>query len=236
LSRACTGEQSVYYQAEIWVYCFLPLIQFPSIVSISSLGCVHGCGNHYTSHQYQYRPMFTWDKIVWLSHRRLCCGSCGKTVATIDLRVLKQLPTTLAERLDFSTTRRGAGIHLSMISAFSTFSTKGVMFGSFAKIINELHIIRHVKCRLSFLDALSDYKSSSLAQYSFDLQQQKQFSSFIGPGDFNRISLGKNIFRASALSFLRVHEPYMQAYQQTCIGDGVAADHTFNYSNKVKNN
>ena len=102
--------------------------------------------------------MFYFDRIVWILHHRMQCqkSDCKKTFASIDPRFLSQLPTRVVERFPFITTIGGAGIHQAMIFNFVNLMTKGLMYGTYTKSINELHNIRYAFDSIGYYDSIAD--------------------------------------------------------------------------------
>jgi hypothetical protein len=97
--------------------------------------------------------MIEWMRTVWVLHQRFrcnnpnCTGGIGeegkktKTIASIDPRAMSQLPTEVAERFEFMSSRSGPGIHISMAYAFAFLCNYSVLFGTFASLVNEFHSI-----------------------------------------------------------------------------------------------
>jgi hypothetical protein len=93
----------------VWIYIWLPLVQYGHLVEYNQHPCAY-CGKCNTvSNGYYWRPMFYWERIVFVLHRRWLCknGHCRgctsedgkkhKTFASIDPFALSKLPTIVAE-------------------------------------------------------------------------------------------------------------------------------------------
>ena len=104
-----------FYEGSIWVYCWDPEAQFPDMVDC--ILCIY-CNEGTKSNGWFWRPMFWWNRIVWVLHKRhLCTNKCCKHMfATIDHRSLSKLPTEVADWFEFVTMAGGPGIHESMLA------------------------------------------------------------------------------------------------------------------------
>ena len=141
--------------------------------------------------------MFYFDHICWVLHHRVVCKSCKKTCASIDPRHLANLPTRVAERFPFMTTASGPGIHISMIHQFTSLMTKGVIFGSYVKMINELQKIRYDREQISYYDSVySSLVRAEEEELILEAPVVKAFSPFDSPGEFGGIKLTRNLLKA----------------------------------------
>ena len=110
---------------------------------MKNIDCIYGCGcGKLKPSNYQWRPMFYFDKIVWILHNRVHCQSCGCTFASIDPRFLAKLPTRVTEKFPFVATSGGSGIHQSMIFQFTDLVKQGIMYGTYVNNINQMQRIR----------------------------------------------------------------------------------------------
>lgn len=223
-----------WYLEETHVFVWLPFLQFPNMTQLGKCRCVHCGAGNLEPHEYDWRPMFYFDRIVWVIHRRFRCKepNCRKSVASIDPRLLSQLPDRVSERFPFvSAGNRYLGMHKHMIYSFVELITSGVQFASFAKAMNTLYAVKFDTARLSYYKSFLDYKSKknpcTCPEYP------EPFSGFQEVGQYNGIRLSKNNVRAVFLQFMRIHEPYMQATFQTKSDEGTSADHTFKYSSVI---
>jgi hypothetical protein len=94
-------------------------------------------------------------EIIWCYHRRLKCNNCGRTFAEIDPRFLPQFPTPVVERFPFLKVSRGLGMHQDLLFQFMHLATKGILFGTFCSMVNELKRLKYGMTSCSFYDALS---------------------------------------------------------------------------------
>jgi len=148
-----------FYLSNFHPFVWAPTKQFGLQVDLKQMKCAECKKCSLKLHQYAWRPMFQFEKIIWVLHHRIECQEkgCKKTFASIDPRFLSQLPTKIVERFPFVTTIGGPGIHQSMIFHFVHLLTKGIMYGTYAKSINELHNIRYACDTISYYDCAADY-------------------------------------------------------------------------------
>jgi hypothetical protein len=146
-----------WYVHRTWAYIWRPFKQYAQL-DIKLISCF-SCGEHetYVCHDYDWRPMICLDKIVWVLHQRVKCKSCKKTIAEIDPRFLSKLLTRVAERFEFVTTVTGPGLHQSLVYSLLFLLGKAVMFGTFVKMVNELHAMFYTMDHISHMDSLAEY-------------------------------------------------------------------------------
>ena len=157
-----------WYKSNFNIFTWMPSEQFGTQVDFSKIKCIHGCnGCNVKKHgTLCWRPMFRLEGIVWVLHQRLQCCECKKSFTTIDPNFLSQLPTRVVERFPFFCTRRGPGIHNSLIFHFISLIGKGIMYGSYVDSINELHKIRYAMESISYYDTIADTLQSEMVEFA----------------------------------------------------------------------
>jgi hypothetical protein len=223
-----------WYTGRCKKFVYLPFHQYRNKAGdLKDYECIHCREKKLESKMYAYRPMFNFAKIVWLYHRRLRCRACSGTFAEIHPDFLAQLPTIIAERLPFLTTGAGLGVHRLMLYQFMHMATKGILYGTFVNIYNELYRLDHDIDHCSFLDGTADYQGGTGA---LGLQPKKPepFAAFRSPGEYNgillRVGLVKHLFYRTMDSM----EAYMQKSFQASVDNGESPDHTFKFANGLK--
>jgi hypothetical protein len=131
------------YLRHIRIFCWMPLRQHRKkikVQSISQCKCVH-CGKvgKMEACEYDWKPFFYFDKIVWVFFLRDRCsskrGGCGKTCSQIDPRFLSTLPSSVAREFPFvSAGSRRIGMALPMLYSFIEMIGNGIQVGAFAWI------------------------------------------------------------------------------------------------------
>jgi hypothetical protein len=164
------NSPEAWYKSKFDYFVWMPMDMFGTSVDLGTLKCIHGCEGHggnapnIKKHgSFAWRPMFCMDSITWVLHQRLECCQCKKTFTTIDPAFLPQLPTRVVERFPFFTSKRGPGIHQSIIFHFISLVGKGIMYGSYVNSINEIHRIRYSMESISYYDAVAEVLECSEA-------------------------------------------------------------------------
>jgi len=233
VAAGCEYRPDEWYTRNVWCFVWLLFYQYGAKlgINLSTFPCIYCTKHSCKSNQYAWRPMFYHDKIVWVLHRRLRCFECKRTFATIDPRVLSLLPTSVAECFPFATTPSGIGINESMVYMFVFLATNKILFGTYTDMINELHSIQYDKSKLSYLDRASEY-CDKMEQFQGG-KVPTVFSSFNSGGEYIGIRLSQRLLKTVFRHFMQGHEPYMQAYFQTCHDEGVATDHSHKYAKLI---
>lgn len=232
--RSCTGRPDAWYKSNLHIFLWIPFRQFCNLLDIKSIGCIHGCNcGSLRLTSFKWRPMFHFDKIIWVLHHRIHCQSCGRTFRSIDPRFLAKIPTRVAERFPFVTTASGPGMHVSMIFQFTSLVNKGILYGTYAKIINEMHRIRYDMSQISYYDTVCDMMTNFESSEA-TIPPIQAFSNFDSPGEFGGIKLEVNLLKACLRSYMRANEHYFQISFQMHYDDGNAGDHTHKMANLVR--
>ena len=228
-----TCQPDAWYLHNLWMYLWLPFTQY-SFLDIKAIACPHcDVKGKLESKQHDWRPMIGLDKITWVMHRRVLCGACSKSIAEIDPRFLSRLPTRVAERsrFEFVTTVSGPGMHRSLVYKLVSLVDNAVMFGTFQDIINGLHALWYTMNHVSQLDSLHDLNRKSGMEM---LENVGFFSHQYDTKGYCGVRVSKALVKSVFESFMLSHEPYMQAYFQTCSDEGASKDETFKYANVIK--
>ena len=233
-----------WYRNNIVCFNWAPFTQYSALVGNlqTDYCCVHCKKKCLKSNGYYWRIAFDFSRIVWVRHRRLQCddskgkGGCGKTFAEIDPRFLQQLPDRIIETLPFLTRAKGPCMTAQMIYAFMAMAVKGILYGTFCSIFNELFYINHSVAHLGYLDALSDFlMTGTLARLGILPQTTKHvFAPFKSPGEYNGIELSPRHVKYYFLQVCRVLEPYRQRSLQKDVDEGASPDHTHKFASNIK--
>jgi hypothetical protein len=236
-----------WYLSKVWIYLWLPLVQYGHLVGCNQHPCAY-CGECNTnSNGYYWRPMFYWERIVFVLHRRWLCkntkcrgctsedGTKQKTFASIDPFALSKLPTIVAERFEFMTIASGPGMHESMMYSFAHLATRSVLFGTFVHTINELHAIDYSRQQVSYYDMLWRWKESIL---NLGVTQQEPlglYSAYGKAGYHNGMRMSEGMLQKlfNGVFMGDVNEEYMQGSFQRWYDETLAVDDTFKYANKI---
>jgi hypothetical protein len=222
-----------YISSEVWVFCWIPTLQYHQYLSRSSCKCIY-CKKEkvvISKGEYRYRPFFYFDRIVWVLHGRLMCNACKKSFTEIDPLFLKDLPTNILERFPFISSRKGPGIHCEMMIQFISQCTDGNLFGRYTKSINEMQRYRYDISRVGFLDEVYNKFTNGLDR-AFGIQPLF-YPVFKSPGHFNGIVLTAGMMKRFFLQFMRSREEYLQNSFQYCSDEGASADHSHKFSKKL---
>ncbi len=249
LSRKNSGMPNIndWYLSKVWIYLWLPLLQYGHLMESKQHPCAY-CGECNTnSNGYYWRPMFYWERIVFVLHRRWLCknpqctgctskdGTKHKTFASIDPFALSKLPTIVAERFEFMTIESGPGMHESMMYSFAHLATRSVLFGTFVHMINELHAIDYSRRQLSYYEMFLRWKESiqnlGVAQY----KQFELYSAYGEAGYHNGMRMTEGMLQKlfNGVFMGEVNEEYMQGSFQKWYDETLAVDDTFKYANKI---
>jgi hypothetical protein len=227
-----------WYLGACWVYVWLPQRQYSKVVE-KRHPCAFCGGCNTESKGLHWRPMFWWEKRVWVLHQRFkckdphCCGikegqqEC--TFASIDPRALSKMPTRVAERFEFVTTPGGPGLHQSMMYSFANLITSQIMVGTFVNMINELQSVHYALESCSYYDALADWSSPLFGEES----PKTPYSAFGDAGYHSGIYMTVALLASLFNVFMNVQEPYAQAYFEVHPDDGAAGDDSHKFSNKI---
>ena len=226
-----------WYTGNCWVYAWIPEEQYPHLVHNTE--CIFcSKSEKIESNGLHWRPMYFWNRLVWVLHRRYKCthlsckrnGKC-RTFAGIDPRALSGLPTRISERFEFVTTPSGPGMHRTMLYSFASLLMIQVSFGPFVKMVNEMQGVDYWYEQISYYDALAEWTPSVLGYNG--KTEITPFSAMMKPGEFNGLELTPYLFKALFIRFMEIHEPYMQARYQMDLDEGAAGDDTHKYANKI---
>ena len=152
----CT-KPNTWYKSSLCKFVWRPVSQFGTLVNLKCIKCIYGCdGFKLKLSSFDWRPMFYFDRMIWVLHNRIFCGECGRTCASIDPRFLSKLPTRVTECFPFITTVGGPGMHQAMIFQFTNLLTKGIMYGTYVEDINRMQRIRYDMAQLNYYDTVGD--------------------------------------------------------------------------------
>ena len=248
-----TPKPEDWYRQRIICYNWTPFTQYCGLVGNlqQDYKCIHCSRPCLQSNGYYWRAAFDFDKIVWIRHRRLRCNpnkkgsavengeetegsGCGKTFAEIHPLFLAQLPTRVVETLPFLTRPKGPCMSTMMIFSFMSMATKGIMFGTFASIFNELYAIKHTEDHLSYLEAVID-RTEGIDRFGLTPQTlPKVFAPFQSAGEYNGIKLRPSLVRHYFYNAAEALEPYRQTSFQASVDGGSVADHTHKFASGIK--
>jgi hypothetical protein len=202
--------------------------------------------------QWAYRPAFNYGAITWILHKRLICknnyclGGRGKrrTFATIDPRFVSTLPTSVARKFDWIFPAGGPGVHVGMQMAFCKLSNEHILFSSFTNMVNELQkynfTLQNVLYLQELLDWLDDWPSVDdyngvppLCANGYDGTPLTPYSAFGKAGEHNGILMTEKLAKAVFNVAMEQREPYMQRSFQSVYDEGLSADDTYKFSNRV---
>ena len=219
--------------SNVWVYVFLPFThqKHNLMLILKDYKCIHCRKKCLQINQYAWRPMFYYDKIVWLLHRRFNCTNCGRTCASIDPKFLSQLPSIVLENFPFVTSNNTPGMHVSMIHQFCKLATNRILFSTYVDMINELHSVKYYKTMLLYYDCTYEFSKKNIFKKEV---YPIPFPSFESKGEYNGIKLTKNLVKKLFLEFMRSQEAYMQKSFQCHHDEGAVGDHTHKYSLLIK--
>jgi hypothetical protein len=235
VSKDGTPDPKSWYTGRCKKFVYLPFHQYHNKAGqLKDYECIH-CHEKgdLESKMFAYRPMFNFAEIVWLYHRRLRCKKCFGTFAEIHPDFLSQLPTIIAERLPFLTTGAGLGVHRLMLYQFMHMATKGILYGTFVSIYNELYRVDHDIDHCSFLDATADYQVGASA-LGIQAKTPEPFAPFHSPGEYNGILLRIGVIKHLFYRTMDSMEAYMQKSFQSSVDNGESPDHTFKFANGLK--
>ena len=234
-------EPEDWYRANIRCYNWCPFGQYCGLVGNlqTDYNCIHCKSKGLVSNGYYWRYAFDFNGNLWLRHRRLECqkkkGGCGRTFAEIDPRFLEQLPLRVVETLPFLTRAKGPCMSANLIYAFMTLATKGILYGSFCVMFNELRYIGHSCDHLGYLEALSDRLMTGLGALGFMLRGPKKvFAPFKSAGEYNGLEMQPKHVRYYFLQVSKVLEPYRQTSLQKDVDEGASPDHTHKFASNIK--
>ena len=234
--KAGLPQPQWWYEKNIVAMDWCPFRQYRLYVrKLQTYKCVY-CGNcRLHSKEYEWRPMFDFRQIIWLHHRRVECQhpQCGRTFAEFHPDFLEQLPDRVVDTLPFETTVKGPGMHKLMIYSFMHLATKGVMYGTYANMQNELYNLMHCIDHKSFLGATKDYIRRSIEREPLAIVP-KVFSPFQSVGEYNGIRMLPGLVRGLFFRVCTRLERSNQARFQMNIDEGAVADHTFKFAKGIK--
>jgi hypothetical protein len=231
-----TGQHSAkhWYLKNVWVYTWQPFAQFGTLCDIKTTKCPKcKITGKLQSKEFDFRTGFMADKPVFLHHRRVLCGACNKSTSEIDPSFLANLPTRVSDTLEFVTTVRGPAVHTSLMYSFVNLLTKGIMFGAFVNMINEVYAVRHTVDHLSFISSVFDVcrlnGTGTLDPNNFEVFCPI-FSDTSGYC-FPRIT--KAVLKAVVFTFAGGFEAYAQASVQTRCDESCERDDTHKFSKAI---
>lgn len=231
----CTKPDD-WYRSSLYKFVWRPMSQFGKLVDINQINCIYGCeSGHLRLSSLKWRPMFYFEKIVWVLHHRIHCKKCGRTFASIDPRFLAKLPTRVTERFPFVTTSGGPGMHQSMIFQFTNLVKKGIIYRTYVNDINQQQRIRYDMDHINYYDTVADMMGA-VEECDRELPAIEVFSEFNSPGNYNGIKLTVDLMKTCVRNFILAREKYYQASFQMHCDDGAAADHTHKLAKFIKAN
>lgn len=203
--------------------------------TLKSYCCVACGGNELESKAHDWRPMFEFNRVVWLHHRRVECQNkdCNATFAECDPRFHAQLPAHIQHRLPFLTTVKGPGIHQDMLHFFESAIVAGCHYGTFVRLVNRTFRFRHDCMARSYYEMLSRYKDRCLTKY-WSNQKYRAFPPFFSVGHYNGILLSANLLRTIFVREQRVLESYRQKRVQMFAGQSASSDHTHKFARSIR--
>ena len=223
------------------IYLHHPFVQYSRKIpkKLSEYKCIH-CGEkeHLQSNGWHWRPMHHMDRIDWLLHRRIKHRGkngegCGKTFAEYHPKFMAQLPTVVASRFPFVATVRGLGIHQSMMYQFLCLATKGVLFSTYCRSVNEAKETRYWQQHASYLDSLAEYMEGRNNLGGEDFFVAKPFCAYQTIGEYNGIRLKPSLLKNLFVKVMEVMEDYLQESFQLHVDEGIQADHTFKFAKMI---
>ena len=156
--------------------------------------------------EYDWKPFFYFDKIVWVFFLRDRCsskrGGCGKTCSQIDPRFLSSLPSSVAREFPFvSAGSRRIGMALPMLYSFIEMIGNGIQVGAFARIYNSLYQLNHDIESLSYYSNFRDLqKAGSMMPLPIP------FGKFHSVGGYNGILISRGTIRKAVGGFYGIKE------------------------------
>jgi hypothetical protein len=228
-------KASDWYLHNCWIYKWMPIDQYN--LDLSKIKC-HFCESADREQKglekniTEWRLMICLDKIAWVLHGRHRCKNvhCRKIMAEIDSKFMSELLTRIADWFEFVTTLSGPDLHQSLVYLLVPLLEKTVMFGTFAKIINEVHTVHYTKNHVSHLDSLHNLKEGlHTAGKELDL-----FTAQHDTKGYCSIRLSEALLKASMFTLLSTQENYMQMLFQTVTDAGAQKDETHKFSSTIR--
>jgi hypothetical protein len=118
-----------------------------------------------------------------------------------------------------------------MLYEFLHLATKGLMFGTYVNIVNEVKGLRHSQDHVSYLDTLQHRLDQGVGH--FDQRQPELFAEYYSPGEYHGMDLTTKVLKTYTFRYLESHEPYIQKSFQAVADQGGAADFTFKTARKI---
>ena len=225
-----------------WIHRFAPFYsrRLPEgKQEIKDYTCIH-CNEkgNLESNGCYWRPQHYFDREVWLLHRRLVCKKkngcgCGRTFAEFHPKFMEQLPSAVVESFPFMVTASGIGMHRAMMFQFLFLATKGVLFSTYAKSINEMKMARYWTTHGVYLDLLADTVVAKTKLKTMDDFTPRPFPPYKSVGEYNGILLKPRLLKKLFLQFMRSRETYMQESFQLHPDESEASDHSFKFAKQV---
>ena len=215
-SSTPTKNAEDWYVGNPWCFFWDPFFQYSLDMKSCKCPC---CGkNVFESKEYDWRPFFYFDKVVWVIFRWVRCGDtrkksgCGKTFATIDPEFMsKNVPTVIAETFPYVVVKRGPGMHRMMVYNFVELVTNRVQFGTFADKFNSLYRLNYDMSRLSYYSKCKSTHAAAEALGTKIDSFPTPFSRFETVGEYNGLRLTRQLVKKIFVQFMELHEPYLQA-------------------------
>jgi hypothetical protein len=228
---------TAWYEGQYHVDVWFPFLQYEGSCKLQDFRCIHCKRTSLESKDYDYRPMFSFDKVSYCYHRRLRCtnSDCRKTFVEIDPRFLPQFPTVILDRFKFLTTIKGYGVDIMLLYHFANLHCTGTAPGRYVKSLNEMLKLKYHMDWATYMDSLSAF-SQHQESFGLDATILQPFKPFHSPGFYNGILLPRSLFKKCWLVFASAKEPRLQAGFQMCIDEGIAADHCHKFPTRIHMN
>ena len=225
------AEPDSYHLSNVWVYVFAPTKQCWDLMP-QKISCPCCKSDNTKFHRYEWRPAHDFDRIVQVIHRRLICNRCKASFSTIDPRVLASLPNDVVAQFPFVfPTKQGPGMSISMLLAFISLIPKGILYGAFTNMINQLQKVKYAMTHESYLNAILRWQSNPPVVVSSEVPTP--FGSFDDPAGYLGVSLTTSLLQQGLRHFMSNIEGYMQAAHQLYVNDAVSADDSHKLCKKV---
>lgn len=173
LARGLSNPTPEIFCRDVTVRNWNPMTQYPGI--IIEYGCPYCGEKNLRKKGWRWRPAFAMGDIQMVLHERFQCQNheCkgngrGKYFTTIDNAFISKLPTAIAAEFEFIFPARGPGILLDMIRQMSINTDKHVLFGAFAKQVNQLQWQRYYRQSNQYYDLLDNWLGQWPALEEFD--------------------------------------------------------------------
>lgn len=193
-----------------------------------------------------WRPALNWGDVHWIRCHRVSCTKCSATFMSTDSEIMESLPSAIVDDFGYVFPRRGPGVIIDMIRDLSLQTSNHILFGAWAKHVNDLIWQRYFRRKNQYMQLLKSWLDDwpSLATYDgvcplhawgYDGSPMAPYSAFGEPGHHNGILMTKNLARQL---FYLVEGGKRMEYNQNSFGmnhdHGLRVDDTYKICKKVK--